>query len=462
MGARPVAPYPSRVHVQTVASLEIADGPERRRTGDELEREAKAAAGHDADELLVMFLGKPIKMRIYGSRLFDGYSGIGIFNLYNTSGDVLQSTDVFDLSLKGDTRFIDVQRKLASMLGFKREAWRCQLFRYDVLAGLQGRAAGKPSDDSTLARETVSWPQMQYWLLILPASFGDATLPLATWNEAQSLDTLTLPEPPPEPAPVSEREREREQEREREREQEQEREAASQPEAQPESQPAGVSSLPEAVPVASENASSLAPADTRSTERSETRQGSEQQATASERDGANASEDAAMPDATDAATAAAAAAAADANPAPREGDVDRSGHEMEVETTPPAVSAAAPDPAPLPRPQSERAHRHLGPRSRRHSRFDGLLNASILVFVKRFDVRAQTLAGVGGCLVGKAEPMDTSIRQLLGLPHDQRIRLWEEVSPLSVREISSGQSFRDERLVDGAIVVVGDVMSEEE
>ena len=396
----------------------------------------------------MIFRGKPIKMRIYGSRLFDGYTGIGIFNLYNTSGDVLQSTDVFDLSFKGDTRFSDVQRKLAAMLGFKREAWRCQLFRYDVLAGLQGRAAGHLPHDSTLARETVAWPQMQYWLLILPASFGDATLPLATWNEAQSLDTLTLPEPPPEAVAVSEQEQERERE--------QEREPASQPEPRSESQPAGASSLPEPVPVASDDASGPVPPDTRSTERSETPQGNEQQATARETDGADASEDAAMPDATDA------AAAADTNPATREGDVDQSGHEMEVETTPPTTSAVAPDPAPSTRPQPERAHRHLGQGSRRRSPFDGQLNASILVFVKRFDVRAQTLVGVGGCLVGKEQSMDTSIRQLLGLPHDQRIRLWEEVNPLSVREISSGQSFRDERLGDGAIVVVGDVMSEEE
>ena len=86
----------------------------------------------------------------------------------------------------------------------------------------------------------------------------------------------------------------------------------------------------------------------------------------------------------------------------------------------------------------------------------------VFVFLKRFDVWAQSLVGLGGCLFKADDSIIVGVRRLLGLPDDQTMRMWEEVHPDEARKLSVERSFRDEGIGHGAILMMGDNITVDE
>lgn len=352
---------------------------DRAHTEDELDAEAVAGAWQDDDEIRLAYSSKLIKLRIYRSELLLGYSGLGIYSIYDPSARTTPPEYILDLELKGDTTVAEVRKKIANTIGFEGDPACCQLYRYDALSGIKSRAGVRLSDLVMLASEKVESAEMQYWLHMVPEPV----------NKHEAISTDESPS-----------------------------EAAD--------------------PRSSEEGQSVHPS--RESDGSGERNGHEN---------SNTSSDAQMADASEAGVVG------------RSGEPDRSGNDMDVERTPTIESILRLQRVGRPATMSEHANgRSITPHSS-HSTLDMVLKQSILIFVKRFDVDSQRLVGEGSCMVRKSDIVGQRIRDMLGLPSSRTIRVSQETHiPTTARRLDPEQTFREESIHDGAILIFRDAFSE--
>ncbi|KAI9882669.1 MAG: hypothetical protein M1823_005584 [Watsoniomyces obsoletus] len=436
----------------------------------ELEREQAAYTSPVPDDIRRADTKRSIDVRIFRPELFMKYTSLGIFNIYSASAETLQSEYIIDLTMEGGTTVADVQKKLPELMKLDPSCHRCQLYRYDVLSGILGRAAAAPLPSNTLASETVDWPQMQYWVHVVKESKEDGqseNVPArrVTWDfwpagtsltgppshssaEQQDVDDPSTPitpshpsaeqqvvEGPPNPTPRSQS-------------------SAEQQVVDDPSTPITPSHPSAEQQVVDDPSTPTAP------EASQQQLPTESEEADPE---ANATEDAPMPDVSEAGSV------TPENEAERaehdDDDDDEDGMDIEP---PPPVNTYPPD---MPAAELGRLRR-VGRRMARRLVTGRQLEAptttirdsnNILFFVKRFDARQQSLIGTNICQPTlPTMPVGNFLRNQLELPEDQRIKVWEEVNADRVRELNLSRTFPEERVEDGAILIVEEVLSDEE
>ncbi len=408
----------------------MTDGPPSAEA--ELEREQAAYTWLEPDDLRRADTKRSIDLRIFRPELFmeSSYTGLGVFDIYAASAETLQSDHIIDLTMEGSATVADVQKKVEEMLKIDPTRGRCQLYRFDVLAGILGRAAATPLPTNTLASETVDWPQMQYWLhhVAAPKNNDDGAS-----GDVSGSAAATESNPPAAAASVTWDD------------------ASAEPPIVEESVDTGHAERPSQSSAADEEA-----ADDPSTPTPEASQRTTQSEEADP--DAHAAEDAPMPDVSEAGSV---------TPEDDDPEPDPAGDEMDIEPPPPAD--AYPDAYPgIPVEELVRIRR-VGRRMARRLVASRPPTTTIhdpntfFFFVKRFDARKECLAG--SHISHLSAPMITVgefMRGLFDFPEDRRIRVWEEVNPDRVREVILSRTFSEERLETGAILIVEEVLSDGE
>lgn len=356
--------------------------------------------------MLLDYLDKPIELRIYCSELFNDYPGVGIFDLYKASAGYLEQKQIIDLKFPGKTTLSKVKKELAAIIGGLENSKQCQLFRFDALSGPVGRPEIKLAERTTLAKEKLVWPQMQYWLHITPPNwFMDGVTPDEVAEHPDQPSAENIPESPPligldDPAendlPANGSEERR-----------------------------------EGLTLASEDAN---------------RQESENQATDS-----NINEDALMPDAPEIMTT---------NDG---GEMEASRDEMNFESNQLAELTSSTTNAPeLPaQPWAAIENDWLVPQHVMNA-IASTAQETIYFFLKRFNPKEQSLRGVGSYIVKMKDAIAPLARRLLELPEEHRFKLLAEESDARIQELTLEGSFRDQKLSNGVIIVVQDEISDEE
>ncbi|TDZ12865.1 Ubiquitin carboxyl-terminal hydrolase 21 [Colletotrichum sidae] len=86
-------------------------------------------------------------------------------------------------------------------------------------------------------------------------------------------------------------------------------------------------------------------------------------------------------------------------------------------------------------------------------------NDLILLFLKHFDVEAQSLSGVGHVYISKEKKVEELIPIVMKkmgwgdkLPSDEKISLWEEIKPTMIEGLKPKQSLKGAELQDGDII----------
>ncbi|KAJ9139474.1 Ubiquitin carboxyl-terminal hydrolase [Pleurostoma richardsiae] len=86
-------------------------------------------------------------------------------------------------------------------------------------------------------------------------------------------------------------------------------------------------------------------------------------------------------------------------------------------------------------------------------------NDLILLFLKCFDIEAQTLRGVGHVYISREKKVEDLVPLILNkmgwgekLPSDEKIMLWEEIKPSMIEGLKAKQSLKGAELQDGDIV----------
>ena len=405
----------------------------------ELDRD-EASACLDMDDLTRSYIQRPIDLRIYRPGLFQGYSGLGIFDLYHAPISTLQSERILDLTFNGQQTIADVQKKVAALIQLEGDRRRCQLFRFDALSGVSGRARIRASETVGLAREKAEWPSMQYWLHLLPVDMDG----LPSGREVMIGPVLAPQDLPPPPPPLP-----------------------------PPPPPAFPPRIPrptfatEGVAADSAAASTVGDADVVSDAHTDGAVAAAAAAaappalTSQQREehepptvSSLINEDAPMPDASEASTA---------QP------------EHQDNASPEVPEAGGPTNRSIQRsrpfggrrsgrfPRAGRGSTESGFERRRSSELMAqFCGEHVFVFLKRFDVWSQSLVGLGGCLFKADDIIMVGVRRLLGLPDGQTMRMWEEVHPDEARKLSVERSFRDEEICHGAILMMGENITAEQ
>lgn len=92
-------------------------------------------------------------------------------------------------------------------------------------------------------------------------------------------------------------------------------------------------------------------------------------------------------------------------------------------------------------------------------------NAPILVFLKYFDVKAQTLAGAGHVYVkknDKVQEIGPQINQLMGWDPNTQISLFEEIKMSMIEAMKPKQTFQQSEIQDGDIICFQQTLSDAE
>lgn len=366
------------------------------------------------DEVYLEYLAKEMDVRIYRSDLFKDNSGVGVFDLYKASPRYLEQNQIIDLKLPGRTNITEVRKELASIIGGIENPRQCQLFRFDALSGALARPDHRVVEATSLSKEKLVWPQMQYWLHIVPQSsimkgvVTDTSLIVSTSDEVTSRPGESL--------------------------------AGNHSEATPSIFPNRPTENESPRNTNDERVEDLLPIS-----EDADRQESENQATDS-----NAHEDSLMPDAPDTLVM------------NDRGEIEAPRGEMNFETSQPSTLATATVTAPeLSQLPWTIGNAWDAPQHTRNEATPGTREV-IYLLLKRFNPKEQSLRGVGGYIVRKDDSIAPIIRNLLELPEEYRFKLLAEEPDNRVQELTLEGSFRDHKLSNGSIIVVQDEISDEE
>lgn len=367
----------------------------------------------DIDEVLQ----EPVDLRIFRSDLFEGYSDLGIFNLYKSTSVPVQSKQILDLTFQGKDTVAEVQKHLANVLECVEDPHQCHLFRFDSLAGCQGRPVVKLAESTALGRERLEWPQMQFWLHVVPREGfkGDAVsnaLPTASATHAAS----SVPD-----AAVASSGRHL---------------AGDAPSSSEDRSPRD-DTTSAAIGVQGTSESLVAGVVSGPISQNETLQPS-------------GVEDTVMVDAPETASAS------------RVSEIEVPGDDMDIEITQheePSTNPTAPVPEPMAQP--DMAENGTDAPQNAVAEVSPPTPESIYFFVKRFNVTEQTLRGLGSYLAQLDDDIFQVVSKMLGITDDDDdFDLWEEFHTDQTRELVFGQTFRDQKLSNGAVLVVIDELPE--
>lgn len=334
-------------------------------------------------------------------------------DIYMESDATRAPDHVIRMSLLSTMTFGEVQQKLADILQEVDFPAQCQLWRLDTLQGPAARTHERVYWAKTLAEEKKQWPHMQFWLYIVP------------WNGESGSTSSGSPV-----SPVANIETEM---------------VDSQPAAHPEQSQSfvddGIDTEPEVSAtihqeVEGEAINSEAAEDTRMTDVSSTTssRATENNATSHDHSEMATGETLTTTTATENSTSS-----------------------MEHDSGAQEPTRDLSQSQQLPDTQETGQSQTQGNSSVYYER--------PYIFVKRFDVKKQVLEGMGSYLARAEHGIVASLRDVLEIPEGQEIEVtveWAGQPKDGVGRIGSTITFGEAKPVDGEILIVDDVLSDEQ